>query len=74
MNYYEMEKVILSREDKQSMRCKFLEKKCFVMSLFGTERQYNIAMLFGELNVLMGIGVYSEEIGTKMQKDLMSLL
>ncbi len=74
MNVYELGEVIISRETKQEMRCKFLQRKSEVMRLFGIERDYNIAMLFGELNVLIGIGVYSEEVGLEMQRKLLELL
>lgn len=66
--------VIITERQKQELRCKFLEKKTEVMTMFGFQRTCNLAMLYGELNVLIGIGVYSEEIGEKMRKQIMELM
>ena len=74
MKVYYFGEVITTEKTKQEMRCKFLERKDYIMRLFGEERSYNIAMLYGELNVLMSVGVYTEEIGEKMKKKLLELL
>ena len=66
--------VVISERTKQEMRDCYYRKKSFVMTLFGEEREYNIAMLYGELNVMQSIGVYTSEIAEKEKRYLLGLL
>lgn len=74
MNVYGLGEVIITEKIKQELRCKFLERKDLIMEIFLKDPSYYIAMLYGELNVLIGIGVYTEQIGEKMQIKLLDLL
>ena len=71
---FKMYNVSMSEQTKNDMRASYYRKKSFVMTLFGEEREYNIAMLYGELNVLQSIGVYTEEVAEKEKRYLLGLL
>lgn len=65
---------VLSPRDKQRLRSKLYRRKSNIMTFLGEERDLNICMLMGEVNVLQDVQVLSEKRANEIREELLSVL